>query len=395
MAALEQTSPEVRIERLAAGGDGVGRLPDGRIVFVPLTAPGDLARVTVTELRARHARADLVELLEPSPVRVEPRCAVFGECGGCSWQHLAYAAQLEAKQAIVADALRRIGRIAWTAPIEISASPRAYHYRGRARVQVEAGAVGYRRRGSRSLCATRACPVLVEPLEERLATLAADAPKRDGEWELASDAEATRATALPRGDGPRLTLQLGGDAIGISPGVFTQSNPLLHERLAERVFACVGRGGSALELYAGAGFFTLGLARRFDVLAAVEASPLAVDDLRQNLAAAQIDHVEVFEADVTSDAWLAPTGVTDLALVDPPRTGLQGSLLERLLRIAPRRFVYLSCDPATLARDLGHLVRGGYELRHVEAFDLFPQTSHVEVLVVLEGDPRALSDADE
>jgi 23S rRNA (uracil1939-C5)-methyltransferase len=388
MSALEQTSAAVRIERLAAGGDGVGRLPDGRIVFVPLTAPGDLARVAVTE-----PRADLIDLLEPSPARVEPRCAVFGECGGCSWQHLAYAAQLEAKQAIVADALRRIGRIEWTAPIEISASPRAYHYRGRTRVLVEAGAVGYRRRRSRSLCATHACPILVEPLEEQLAILAADAPKRDGEWELSSDAEATRAAPLARGGGPRLTLRLAGDAIGISPGVFTQPNALLHERLAERVLARVGCGGSALELYAGAGFFTLGLARRFDVLAAVEAFPAAVDDLRQNLAAARIDHVEVFEADVSSDAWLAPAGVTDLVLLDPPRTGLQRPLLERLLRIAPRRLVYLSCDPATLARDLGHLVRGGYELQHVEAFDLFPQTPHVEVLVVLEGDPRALSDA--
>ncbi|MBW2267169.1 MAG: class I SAM-dependent RNA methyltransferase [Deltaproteobacteria bacterium] len=393
MPVSDQSSVEVRVERLAAGGDGVGRLPDGRVVFVPLTAPGDLARVAVTELRARHARAELVELLEPSLVRVEPRCAVFGVCGGCTWQHLAYATQLEAKQAIVADALRRIGRVEWTIPIEITASPSAYHYRGRTRVQVEAGVVGYRRRGSRALCATRACPVLLEHLEERLGAFAADAPRRDGEWELAFAAGASRATPLSGGDGPRLTLHVGGDAIGISPGAFAQSNALLHERLAERVFACAGRGGCALELYAGAGFFTLGLARRFDLLVAVEASPVAVDDLRENLAAARLEHVEIFEADVASEAWLAPAGVTDLALLDPPRTGLPRSVIERLLRIAPRRLVYLSCDPATLARDLGHLLRGGYELRHVEAFDLFPQTPHVEVLVALEGDPHALPGA--
>jgi 23S rRNA (uracil1939-C5)-methyltransferase len=380
----------VTIERLAAGGDGIGHLSDGRVVFVPMTAPGDTARVVVTELRARHARAELVELLDASPARVEPRCDVFGECGGCAWQHLEYAAQLEAKQGIVADALRRIGRLEWSTPIEISASPRAYRYRGRTRVQVEAGAVGYRRRGSRSLCAPASCPVLVEDLEKEFGKLAAAAPAQEGEWELASDATTSRATRLPRGRGPRLTLRVGGEAIGISPGVFFQSNALLHERLCERVLACAEEGGSALELYAGAGFFTLGLARRFDVLSAVEGSPAAVDDLRANLAVAGLDHVEVFEADVASDAWLAPAAVTDLVLVDPPRSGMPRSLLDRLLRIAPRRLVYLSCDPATLARDLGHLVRGGYELRHVEAFDLFPQTPHVEALVVLQGDPRAL-----
>src|SRR5215475_13460392 len=175
---------EIRIESLAAGGDGVGHLSDGRAVFVPFTAPGDRVRVRVVEARGRFARARVEELLEPGPARAEPACPAFGSCGGCAWQHVAYPAQLEAKRAILADALRRIGGIDAGALEPCVASPAEYGYRGRTRVLVESGRVGYRRRRSHALCAVSRCPVLVPALDERLHALAHDPPPEDGEWEL-------------------------------------------------------------------------------------------------------------------------------------------------------------------------------------------------------------------
>lgn len=380
------TAQQVRIESIAAGGDGVGHLPDGRVVFVPLTAVGDRVSVRVIEMRARHARAELVEVLEPGEGRTAPRCPVFGECGGCAWQHLLYAEQLEAKRGIVYDALRRIGRIEWSGTLEIAASPQPYGYRGRARVRVEGGRVGYRRRGSHALCAVEGCPVLVPELERRLAELAAQPPLDDGEWELVAGRDGVRAARLAAGQGKRVFLDIAGDDLRLSTGVFAQSNLLLHETLAARVLERCGRGTLALELHAGAGFFTLGLSRRFAGVVAVEAQAAAVRDLRANLEAAGRHNVRVIESDVGDAAW-GPVAAPDAVLVDPPRVGLSRGLLERLVALAPQRLVYLACDPATLARDLARFVEAGLALQHVEAFDLFPQTPHVEVLAVLEAGP--------
>ena len=156
---------ELTVERLATGGDGVGRAPDGRVAFIPFTAPGDRLRVRTTEVRRRYLRASVIEMITPGPARVEPVCPVFGCCGGCSWQHLRYAAQLEAKGGILRDALMRIGKLASVPErIEMRGSPVAYGYRSRARVVVEEAGVGFRRRRSRALCATPRCPILVPAL---------------------------------------------------------------------------------------------------------------------------------------------------------------------------------------------------------------------------------------
>ncbi len=367
---------------------GVGRGPDGRVVFVPFTAPGDRVRVQLTQTRARFANARVESLLEPSPARVDPVCPVFGSCGGCSWQHVAYSAQLAAKARILEDALRRIGRLTPPGPIEITPSPSPYAYRSRTRVLALAGRVGYRRRRSHVLCATTRCPVLLPALDAKLHALAQDPPPDDGEWELAWGEGEARAVALAAPGSERVTLEIAGERIGISPGVFAQSNALLLPALAERLLACAGSGGDALELYAGAGSFTLALARRFEQLVALEADPNAVRDLRENLQAAGIANVEVMgetlERALERDALglLAP----ELLVLDPPRAGLPEGAVEALARLRPARIVYLSCDPATLARDLALWSARGWALRSLEGFDLFPQTPHIEALALLERD---------
>jgi 23S rRNA (uracil1939-C5)-methyltransferase len=313
---------ELRIDSLAAGGDGVGRLPDGRIAFVPYSAPGDRVRVRVVESRARFARARVEALLEAGPARVDPVCPAFGSCGGCAWQHVDYAAQLEAKRAILVEALRRIGGLeAEVAPV--LPSPAAYGYRGRTRIRVERGRVGYLRRHSHSLCAVSCCPVLVPALEGRLRALAADPPAEEGEWELSIGSGGVRAAPLASRGAPATLLEVGGQTIRVSHGVFAQSNALLLGELAARVVEAAGRGALAVELFAGAGLFTLGLARRFERVVAVEGDPAAVGDLRANLAQAGAGGVEIaaepVERALPRFARLRPQAL----VLDPPRTGLR------------------------------------------------------------------------
>jgi 23S rRNA (uracil1939-C5)-methyltransferase len=362
----------------------VGHLPDGRVVFVPFTAPGDRVRVRVVDVRARFARARVEELLEAGPARALPVCPAFGSCGGCAWQHVDYAAQLEAKRSILLEALRRIGGIREPGPVRVVPSPSEYAYRGRARVRVEAGRVGYLRRRSHALCPVTRCPVLVPPLEDRLRELAAHPPAQDGEWELACGAGGVRAAPLASEGAPRTLLEVAGRRIGVSSGVFAQSNALLLDRLAALVWEAAGSGAVAVELFAGAGFLTAGLAQRFERVVAVEGDPAAVDDLRANLAGAGPGRVEVrgesVELALGKLAGLRP----DALVLDPPRSGLPRGAAVGLAAVEAARIAYLACDPATLARDLAELCGRGYRLRAVLGIDLFPQTPHLEALAALE-----------
>ena len=381
------TAPiEVAIESLAAGGEGVAHDARGRVVFVPLAAPGDRVRVRVVEERARFARAEIEAVLEPGAARVAPRCPVFGVCGGCAWQHVEYAAQVAAKRAILRDALARIGGVA--APeIEFVASPQPYGYRGRARVLVQGGRVGFRKRRSHDLCAIERCPLLAMPLDAALAEFASCAPAEDGEWELALGSDgAVRAASLAgrKKGGDRVVLRAGDESIEVSSGVFAQANALLFGALAQTVLDAAGQGGEVLELFAGAGFFTLGLARRFTRVVAVESDATAAIDLAHNCKRfANVRVVESRAETAVADPRalrLAP----DVVVLDPPRGGIGTRATEQISRLGAQRIVHVSCDPATLARDLGVLTKKRWSLMRVIGFDLFPQTPHVEAVAVLE-----------
>ena len=377
----------------------MARADDGLTVFVPFTAPGDRVRVRVVDRRRRFARAELSELLEPGPGRGEPRCSFFGRCGGCTWQHLNYRIQIEAKQNIIRDALERIAGLSAPEQIVVTPSPDEYGYRIRSRVLCRSGRFGYRGRSSHALCAVDQCPVLVSPLEAELARLnagGADSGSRaasqgESEWVMVADtAGAVRSTCLSSNDsgddGPEGSVSrfdVGGRVLSVSARSFVQANGLLHEVLYQSVLKQVGRGSRVLEIHAGAGFFTLGLVDCFDHVVAVESSPAAVADLRKNLSSWPESRVRILaqraELVVPGEISLAP----DVVLVDPPRAGLSLELLEGIVGLAPTRIVYLSCDSATLARDVARLSERSYRIAHVHGFDLFPQTPHVEVLVSL------------
>jgi len=395
-AAAPEPEVEVEVVALAAGGDGVARMPDGLTLFVPLAAPGDRLRVRVVERRKRFVRAEIEEVLEAGPGRVNPDCSFFGRCGGCQWQHLDYSVQVAAKKEILREALVRIG--GWDLPRDLAfaASPSPYGYRARTRLLSGRDGVGYRQRRSHALCAVDRCPVLVAELQDELRRMAAEPGLRDQrgsgeEQELLvdrhGDVRSTPVTASPHGthevaDG-RVEVAAGSDSMGVSPGTFVQGNLLLRDQLHQAVLAAAGHGGRALELHAGAGFFTLALARSFEAVDAIESSAGAVADLRANLKVAALEGVRVIEGDAEESLRSAVEPAPDLILLDPPRVGLSEGALEALAQLGAPRIVYLSCDPATLARDTGRLRSHGYSLETVRGFDLFPQTSHIEALASL------------
>ena len=378
---------ELRVLRLAAGGDGVAKAPDGRTVFVPLSAPDDWLEVQIVDVQRRFLRAEILKVLRPGPARVEAPCPVFGVCGGCSWQHLEYAAQVEAKRTILSDALSRIGGISLGEDPALMPSPRGYGYRARARILAGVGESGFRARRSHRLCATTACPVLTPALESSLETVRrlSEPDAEPVEWEISLGATGSaRCGRVSDKSGPPVALQIEGDEIQISPGTFTQANSLLWEALHCRVLAATGQGQRVLELYAGAGFFTLGLARRFSQVIAIESAASAVSDLRTNLERAGLDHVEVIAASVESALPSRRLSRPDAILLDPPRAGLPECALKAVAQLRAPRIIYLSCDPATLARDTARLQKKGYRVASIEGFDLFPQTPHLEALAVLE-----------
>jgi len=356
-------------------------------------------RVRVVDQRRRFARAEVIEILEPGEARVDPVCPYHGRCGGCSWQHLDYQAQVRAKENMIRDALERIAGEKRVTRITFESSPTEYGYRVRTRMLAGPKGLGYRERASHTLCAVDQCPVLVPALQaevERVSSMMRDStsnkrPVETEEWELVADTEGqARSTSLPisvatEGMEPSLVshFDIMGKQLKVSPGSFVQANGAMHGVLYQRVLEQVGEGGRALELHAGAGFFTLGLIDRFRQLDVIESSPSAVADLRFNLARAGGKGLRILAARAESVVPSGVEGFPDCVLMDPPRSGLSLSLLEGVAELNPTRIVYLSCDPATWARDLARFADRGYSVRRVQGFDLFPQTPHVEVLATL------------
>ncbi len=382
---------EVAVERIVPGGAGLAHA-QGRTLFVTLAAPGDRLRVRVERVTGAVAFASIVELLEGGPARVEPPCPYFGRCGGCDFQQLTYEAQLAAKVEIIRDCLRRIARIAPPADIHITPSPAIWHYRARARWQHDAAGrrLGYYELASHRVCDVSACPVVLPEVEatlERLrATLKAGTLPQAAEFQaVAGDAGVALTPPLEDEDARARLRTIAGERYSFDADCFFQIN---HALLPQLVTAGLGdaRGDAALDLYCGVGLFTLPLARRFARVTGVEAHARAARFARRNLAAAQLTnaHIET----TPTGPWLARNARRfaahiDLVLLDPPRTGADAETIKGLLTLRPQKISYVSCDPATLARDLRALTAGGYALDSLAAFDMFPQTHHVETVAQL------------
>lgn len=369
---------EVRIDRIVAGGYGLGRR-DGKVLLVPLTAPGDLVEVTVP---AKGSRADLVRLIEPGPDRSQPPCQHYGQCGGCDLMHLSYEAQLVAKADLAVEVMRRIGGFGDTPELTVLPNPMPFGSRVRATWRpADDGSAGYLRRGSRDVVQIGSCPILDPLLEETRLSLRIELETRG----LTNGASTSLADGGGRGADIEFTV--AGERFRASAHVFFQASMAILDEFVSQVVAEASRGEPAdvLELYAGIGLLTVPLSRRVGRIEAVESSSRAVSFARGNLAMAGRTNVTMHEA--TAERWLQRRRRSrrlDVVLVDPPRTGLSGVVAERLIELAPSRLVYVSCDPATFARDARKVADSGYRLTTWTGFDLFPQTHHLEHVAAFE-----------
>jgi 23S rRNA (uracil1939-C5)-methyltransferase len=383
---------EVRVERLLPGGAGIAHA-DGRTVLVGLAAPGDLLRVRIEEVRGKVSFASIVEVIEPSPARIEPPCPYFGRCGGCDFQQLDYPAQLEAKVSIIRDCLRRIARVDEPGEIAIVPSPQEWRYRARAQWQFDATRkhLGYFERGSHRICDIAECPVLMPELQETLSVLRERmredslSPKAEDFQAVAGDEGVSLFPPVHEGEVLEASRAIAENRYRFSAEGFFQINQSL---LPQLVSFALGDalGDTAIDLYCGVGLFTLPLARRFERVTGVEGNPSAVAYARRNLLDARLENAAIECAPVGE--WLSVNAhahaPVDLVLLDPPRSGLEEGGAGGILKLRPQRIAYVSCDPATLARDLREFLEGGYSLGTVTAFDMFPQTHHVETVAFLQ-----------
>jgi 23S rRNA (uracil1939-C5)-methyltransferase len=391
---IEVDTIEVEIERILPGGVGLAHA-EGRTILVSLAAPGDVVRVRVERTRGKVAFASIVEVIKPSSVRVEPPCPYFGRCGGCDFQQLNYEAQLNTKVDIIRDCLHRITRLDPLPKIEIHPSPHEWHYRARANWQFDpqTRALGYFERGSHRVCDVAECAVLVPELEavlEELRTgMKAASEEPAGDIEAVAGDDGVSVSSYPVATAPgtdyarEVSRKIGGETYYFGANAFFQTNhdvlePLIREAVKE------AHGSSAIDLYCGVGLFTLPLARRFDRVSGVESNRTSAEFARRNLEKANLSNARVITAQV--DDWLrfnSHSQSADFLLLDPPRTGAEPTVIEGILSLTPKQISYVSCDPATLARDLKPLLAAGYSVESISAFDMFPQTHHVETVVWL------------
>jgi 23S rRNA (uracil1939-C5)-methyltransferase len=378
---------EVEIERILPGGYGLAHA-EGKTVFVSLAAPGDRLRVRVERQQGNVLFASIEEILVASPLRIEPPCPYFGRCGGCDFQQLAYENQLAAKAEIIRDCLHRIARLDVVPEIVVTPSPRDWRYRMRAMWQIDRNEqmVGYYERGSRRVCDVVDCAVLMPELQETLERV------RSTDWhEFPAEMKHLEVVAGENGVSlaPRfaefetweLELTILDERYSYNAEAFFQINPALLAPLIEFALGDV-TGDSAVDLYCGVGLFTLPLARRFKRVIGVEGNPNATRFAQRNLSRARLENARIVTASV-AEWFKGRTLHADFVLLDPPRAGAESSVIKGILDFAAPRVTYVSCDPATLARDLKKLIAGGYAIESLRAFDLFPQTHHVETVVRL------------
>jgi len=431
----------LNIEKLIYGGDGLARLPAGspkdaapgdkdrgrgKAVFVPFVLAGEKIEASLTEEKPGFARAKVETILEPSPHRVSPPCPHFTRCGGCHYQHASYEHQLEIKKEILRENLRRIAKLELPCEIQLHPSP-PWNYRNRSRLQVRTQpnfAAGYFKFASHELLPVEECPISSPLINRGIAALwrsgrAGKAVEGVREVEFFANADNTKilleflcapearraavrawaeelCASMPEIAGvaafrepqkgvqeplvtvgaSELTYQTKTAAYRVSAGAFFQTNRFLTDELVQIVTA--GRSGElALDLYAGVGLFSTALACNFRHIVSVESSQTAASDLQYNLP------VNGKAVQSTADQYLPKAPKPDLIIVDPPRSGLGDSVAQALANLAAPRLTYVSCDPATLARDLVPLQAAGYRAEKAHLVDLFPQTYHLETVLHL------------
>ena len=372
---------KLTIGDVAFGGEGVARLEDF-VVFVPFVAVGDVVEVEVTEVKKRFARARLVRVLEASPERAEPACRYFGDCGGCQYQHLSYTAQLSLKQKQIADLFHRIGGFDPSVVQPVVPCPQPYEYRNRIMIRSQWDKfkqglnIGFIRNDNRLVVDVEECRIAEPALNDQIRQVRANPP--------------------PRG-GIKVVLRIPPEGWEVPRDSFFQNNFFLLPKLVETVRTRQALAGTRhlVDLYCGVGFFSLELASQVESFAGLELDELAVQAAQRNAASRGIKNGRFTSGSV--DQMLPSvieqfTSKAATVLLDPPRKGCSVETLQLLRRVTPAQILYVSCHPATMARDLNILCADHvYQLAQVIPLDMFPQTAHVECVADLRaaGEPQA------
>ena len=399
---------ETTIERIAFGGDGVGRV-EGVVVFVPFTAEGDRVRVQLNAVKKNYLRGKAQKILEPSPFRVDSQCRYYAQCGGCQYQHIDYRHQLQIKKSQIIDAFQRIGRMK-TVPIkDCIPSPQCYGYRGKAEFHAGIGQGGrlvlgfMPAKGNDTIDIDR-CEILDESINQSFAAcrdhfFTGREQIADQDLVFWSDCRPPEAYGGEKPDTdpyllpdnppeiPIVTRLVKGRTFVVPHRSFFQANMMLIDRMVDEVIAACELTGSetVLDCFSGSGLFSLFIAGHCRTVFGVEIDPDAVFCASANAKAfghANVFFYEGFTQDILRK-FKKEQNTPDLIILDPPRTGCDPGVVAGIMALAPDRIVYISCDPATQARDILQFTENGYQLQKLQPIDMFPQTKHIEVIAVL------------
>ncbi|HLO18543.1 MAG TPA: class I SAM-dependent RNA methyltransferase [Anaerolineales bacterium] len=424
-----QKTVDLFLEKHTYGGDTMGRLSDGRAVFVPFGLPGEHVRIRLTDEKRGFARGELLEILEASPHRIVPRCKHFGICGGCHYQSLPYEEQLNAKREILRDQLSRIGRIENPPVQKMIASPDPWNYRNHVQFHLtEAGKLGFVGAGLSSgqgVISITECHLPEASLnslwpqlefepdtdiervslragkeEDLMLVLEGNSPESP-ELEIEagiSVAHVFEENAVVIAGNDHIFISVLGHDFRVSAASFFQVNTAMAEKMVHHLMTHLlipsvptGHPPTLLDIYCGVGLFSAFFAPKCERVIGIESSPSACEDFTFNLD--EFDNIELYEG---SAEEVLPALVGRIALsgrsaanplytlVDPPRAGLDKRVVDGILNLNPQVIAYVSCDPSTLARDAARLIGGGYQLKDVTPFDLFPQTYHIESISLFE-----------
>jgi 23S rRNA (uracil1939-C5)-methyltransferase len=397
---------DLTVTKFTYGGECLGRLPDGRAVFVPFTLPGEEIRVRLTEEKRSFARGELVEVLKPAAERISPRCPHFTLCGGCHYQHIPYEMQLAAKYDILADQLERIGKIENPPIGPAVASLQPFNYRNHIQFQISPeGRFGFFKPHTDQVLEIRECHLPLAPIntlwpqldfesipglervgirlgveDEIMISLQGDQGSVPDLSIEDIDVSVTHlspyGTQVLAGSG-YLLIEILNRRFRVSAGSFFQVNSSTTAALVDHVLENLDLRDSAcvLDVYAGVGLFSAFIARRVGNVIAIESAESACQDYEINLD--EFDNIELYQAPaeiVLNNLEVRP----DCVILDPPRAGLDRKVVDNLVGMSPPVIVYVSCDPATMARDAQRLVKWGYQLDKITLLDMFPQTYHLE-----------------
>lgn len=346
----------VKIEKLIHGGFGVGEC-DGKKVFVSYAAPGDELEIEITNRQRNYDEGRIIKIIKPSPCRVQPKCPVFGRCGGCQWQHISYEAQIEWKKKILIETLERIGKISSPPVADVIPSPKQWNYRGRIQLHVRDGKVGFYSQGTNDVVEFEECLIADEQINERFALIKDELRKRD------------RGISIDSSE---------------REGSFVQINSLQNENLKKILCNWLNNlpHDDVVELFAGSGNFTFEIAKIAKKVLASDVDKMAIAFAKKKAEEGNVLNVKFLPASAEKTLKIVNDS-PDCLIIDPPRKGAF-DILERILEIRPKSIIYVSCEPSTLARDLKALLEGGYKLELIQPIDMFPQTFHIESMSMLK-----------